>query len=439
MYKFDVALSAKTAMKERIVWMIYLGIVFFLLYGSANQFALLTAPHPSFVFEWERNIPFIEPFIVPYMASDLMFVLAFLLPYTRLELRVLALRVFSIVVFSVLVFLIFPLAFAFEKPQVQSFTWLFGSLEADLPFNQAPSLHVSFAIVLWYSMSEKFKSIWFKTLLALWFLTIALSTLFVYQHHFIDLPTGALVGFLAVYFISSKKENRLLQAFMTPRHLKMALYYLLASALFMVLAFQVSVLFTYPFLSLFLVSVVYAFGLNEVLAPKSLGIFLFQRFLFFPYNYGNYLSWNYYKQNLAFMTQVKEKVYFGRLYDLEERKTLEERGLEHIINLAPEHTFMEKHFFHSFYNLPFLDQTIPNPKLLQKAVELIEEHKDTGVYVHCALGLSRSVLVISAWLLYTGHSRKEVEELMQKIRPNYVKSAYMGIALDIYEGYLSSL
>ena len=436
MYKFDVALGAKTAMKERIVWMLYLGLMFFLLYGSANQFASITAPHPSLVFGWEVKMPFVEPFIVPYMASDLMFVIAFLLPYTRLELRVLALRVFAIVIVSVLIFVLFPLQFSFERGEVQSFSWLFTALKADLPFNQAPSLHVSFSIVLWYSMQTKIESLFGKVLLALWFTLIALSTLFVYQHHFIDLPTGALVGFLAVYLISQKRENRFLKAFMTPRHLKMALYYLIGSAFFMFLAFQVSVFFFYPFVSLFLVSVVYAFGLNEVLVPKSLGTFFFQRFLFFPYNYGNYLSWNYYKRNLALMTQVKDKVYFGRLYDFDERKILEERGLKHIINLAPEHTFLQKHFFHRFYNLPFLDQTIPNPKLLHKAVLLIEEHKKDGVYVHCALGLSRSVLVISAWLLYSGYGRDEVEKMMNEIRLNYVKSAYMGIALDIYEEVL---
>ena len=126
MYKFDVALNAKTAMKERVVWMLYLGILFFLLYGSANHFALLTAPHTSLFFEWERSIPFVEAFIVPYMSSDLLFVMAFLLPYTRLELRVLALRVFSIVLVSVFLFFLFPLAFSFEKPNIESFHFLYG-------------------------------------------------------------------------------------------------------------------------------------------------------------------------------------------------------------------------------------------------------------------------------------------------------------------------
>ena len=35
-----------------------------------------------------------------------------------------------------------------------------------------------------------------------------------------------------------------------------------------------------------------------------------------------------------------------------------------------------------------------------------------------------------------GHNRDEVAKIMNEIRPNYVKSVYMGIALDIYEEYL---
>jgi len=221
-----------------------------------------------------------------------------------------------------------------------------------------------------------------------------------------------------------------LQAFMTPRHLKMALYYLVASAVFMVLAFNISFLFLYLFLSLFLVSVIYAFGLNALLKHPVAMFFLL------PYFIGNQFSWRYYKNRLSIMTKVKEKVYFGR------KPTFEETGLigrkcKNVIDLAPEHFYISQGL--KKISLPFLDQTIPNPKLLHEAVLLIEEHKEEGVYVHCALGLSRSVLVISAWLLYTGHSRDEVEQVMNTIRPNYVKSQYMSIALDIYEKHIRLL
>lgn len=435
MYKFDVALDAKASIKERFVWMLYLGILFFLLYGAANQWASLHAPHHVIQFGWEENIPFIEAFIIPYMATDLMFVVAFFLPYTRLELRVLSLRVFAIVVFSVVMFVLFPLQFSLEKPEIVEFRWLFGLLEADLPYNQAPSLHVSFAIVLWYAMQTQIKSLFLRILLALWFGLIVLSTLFVYQHHFIDLPTGALVGFLVVYFISPKREKRILYAFTTPRSLKMALYYLVASVFFMILAFTLSFWFLYPFLSLFLVSVIYAFGLNSWLMSDHRIAYLFKYILFAPYILGNTLSWWYYKRRLPLMTEVEASLYFGRLYDKKEVRYLEERGIKHVINLAMEHFVVGSPKGFTYHHLPFLDQTIPSPQELHKAVLLIEKYKDQGLYLHCALGLSRSVLVISAWLLYRGEKRIEIEKRMKQIRPNYVKSAYMGIALDIYEAW----
>jgi len=112
MLTFQAEMHAQAKLKERIIWLLYLGTVFFLLYGAANEFASLTAPHFSFYFEWEKQIDFIPAFIVPYMSSDLIFVIAFLLPQTRLELRVLALRVLFIVLISVMIFIAFPLEFS---------------------------------------------------------------------------------------------------------------------------------------------------------------------------------------------------------------------------------------------------------------------------------------------------------------------------------------
>ena len=236
MYPFDPALEAKSTTKERFVWMLFMGITFFLLYGAANQYAGITAPHPSLWMMWEKDIPFVPAFIVPYMSSDLMFVIAFFMPYTRLELRILAARVLLILLVSVSIFIFFPLQFSFDKPPIDSYTFLFGLLEADLPFNQLPSLHIAFAIVLWASMRTYLKPLWLKVFVGLWFWLIVLSTLFVYQHHFIDLPTGALLGFLAVYLIREERFLGLTRGFTTPRSLKMGLYYLGVSIVCMLLA-----------------------------------------------------------------------------------------------------------------------------------------------------------------------------------------------------------
>jgi len=441
MYFFDADLEARSVLKERFVWMLYMGIFFFLLYGASNQYAALTAPHPSLWMLWEKKIPFVEAFIVPYMSSDIMFVIAFFLPYTRLELRVLSARVLFIVLISCAIFVLFPLQFAFPKPKIEHFTFLFGLLEADLPFNQLPSLHIAFAIVLWFSMRKYLKNFWIKSLTAVWLGLIGVSTLLVYQHHFIDIPMGAVLGFLALFFVNVKKNSLLTHSFTTPRSLKMALYYIVAASVLMFLGFAsaslVSWFFVWMFIALLGVSIIYTFGLNHMLAGEKADASWWQWVLFAPYFVGNYLSWLYYKRKISLMSHLKDNVYIGRYPSASEYVCLKEQGIEYMLNLATEQQVQKKKT--SQMRLPFLDQTIQSPESLHKGVQYIEAHKAKGVYIHCTLGLSRSVLLASAWLLSQGHTLEEAQNYITKTRPNYVKSPYMGITLDMYLAYLKTI
>ncbi len=438
MYTFDPAPGAKATLKERFVWMLFMGIFFFLLYGSANQYAGLTGPHPSLFMAWEREIPFVEAFIVPYMSSDLLFCIAFLLPYTRFELRVLAARVLFIIAFSVGCFVLFPLQVGFEKPEIGTFHMLFGMLEADLPYNQAPSLHIGFAVVLWASMRSHLRHPLLKGALALWFWLIALSTLLVYQHHFIDLPTGAAVGLASFYAVPAGRPSLLTRGFTTPRSLKMGLYYLLGAAACIVGAFFAGAAAVVPLwvgASLLAVSVVYAFGLEGVVRSRSEGgpVTLPRWALFFPYFAGNYLSWRYYRNRLPLVSHVRDHVYIGRYPGHEEYEGLRDLGIERTIDLAAEQPFhktpLPRHHF------PLLDQTIQSPEALHKVVEAIALD-GRPVDVHCALGLSRSVLAVSAWLMYRGCSYEEAEAVMRRVRPGYVRAPYMRITLELYADYL---
>jgi membrane-associated phospholipid phosphatase len=436
MASFDASMQASATLKERFVWLVYLGAVFFLLYGAANEFASLTAPHFSFVFDWEKDIDFIAPFIVPYMSSDVVFVIAFLLAQTRFELRVLALRVLFIVLLSVFVFLVFPLQFSFEKPEINSFGFLFTLLEADKPFNQLPSLHVSFAVVFWFSMKEKMPNIGLKIALASWLILIIMSTVFVFQHHFIDLPTGLVVGLLAVYLLKEGRNETLITKFMTPRHLKMGLYFLLTSIVLMVLSFKVSPLFIYPFLCTFSVSLIYAFGLNNLLVAADGKANFFQWLLFAPYFLGCKISWLCYKRSLPLVAKVTNGVFIGRHPSAKEYTQLSALDVTQVINLASELQLNKTKLIQHRFN--FLDQTIQSPESLHQAVQLIESNKSEGIYIHCALGLSRSILVIWAWMLFNGKSNEEIEAHIAKIRPRYVQSKYMQINIALYESFLET-
>lgn len=440
MYAFDVAAEAKATLKERFVWMIFMGAFFFILYGSANQYALLTAPHISLFMDWELNLPFIPAFIVPYMSSDILFCLAFLLPYTRFELRVLAARVLFIIVTSVILFALIPLQYGFEKPEVSEFKFLFTLLQADLPYNQLPSLHISFAIVLWASMRAKISNKVLQVILAGWLWLIALSTLLVYQHHFIDIPTGAVVGCISLYLIPSGKLSYLTNRFTTPRHIKIGLYYLTGAVIMLLVAFwaeYMAMFFVWLFVSLLMVSIVYAFGLNEWLAGDKGQASWLQWIIFGPYFIGSYLSWHYYRRSLPLFSHVKGHVYLGRMPTGSEYEQIKSRGISRAFNLATEQQ-LQKSMIHQ-QRFAFLDLTIQSPESLLQIAKRIDELEGENIFIHCALGLSRSVLAVAAWLLYKGHTLEEVESLIGDHRVNYLRSAYMQVALKLYQTHLEQL
>ncbi|WP_072682742.1 phosphatase PAP2 family protein [Arcobacter sp. LA11] len=432
MSKFDIALSSQSTLKERFVWLLYLGIVFFLLYGSVNQYALITQTQTSFFMEWEKSIPFIEGFIVPYMSSDILFVVAFLLSQTRISLKILALRSFMSIIISVSIFALFPLKFAFEKPLVDNF--LFDMLEMDLPYNQMPSLHVSLAVILWFSMKNNIKSKLIKIVLFIWLILVILSTLLVYQHHFIDIPTGFLVGIILVYLINEKRETYFTKSFTTPRNIKIALYYLVLSIIFMVLSFKLSsIICLYLFLSIFSLSAIYTFGLNDFLISKNPYINVLQKIFFLPYFIGSHLSWIYYKRKIPFISKFNENIYFGRQADTKEYEKLKELGIKKIINLCPELQFNKIDIPQKRYN--FLDLTMQSPKNILEVIKEIENSHDK-IYIHCKLGMSRTILVISSYMLYKEKSFEDIEKFLKERRPLYVKSKYMKINLDIFKELL---
>jgi len=48
-----------------------LSILFLIVYGSCNWISSRRANVGTFYFEWEREIPFVSFFILPYMSIDL--------------------------------------------------------------------------------------------------------------------------------------------------------------------------------------------------------------------------------------------------------------------------------------------------------------------------------------------------------------------------------
>jgi hypothetical protein len=117
-------------------------------------------------------------------------------------------------------------------------------------------------------------------------------------------------------------------------------------------------------------------------------------------------------------------------------KALLDMGVTAVLDFAAE--FSEQPTLRKvrYRSIPVLDLVPPSRRDLESAVEFIEQNSRNGiVYVHCALGYSRSVCAVAAWLLRTG-SASTAEEAIGQIkaaRPRAVAGAGQLHALRAFE------
>lgn len=177
------------------VWMAGLVAFFFSTYAFSCWTSYLRHHVPSIIFGWEHHIPFLAWTIVPYWSVDPIYVLSVFLFRTRAELITHCKRLLAVQVISVAAFLLFPLRLNVSRPEVTGLLgWMFAIRTGiDPPFNEAPSLHIGFMVVLWAAYGRYLRG-WALWLMRGWFLLTMLSTLTTYRHHFFDLPTGLWVG-----------------------------------------------------------------------------------------------------------------------------------------------------------------------------------------------------------------------------------------------------
>src|SRR2546423_854932 len=177
-----------------------LSILFLIVYGGCNWITAQRANVGTFCFEWERKIPFVPLFILPYMSIDLFFVVAPFLCRTDRELSILAKRIAAAIIVAGICFLLFPLRFAFPRPRADGwpgalFDWFRGM---DAPHNLLPSLHAAFTLILLYIYFRHTRG-FIRVATMTWFVLIALSPVLTYQHHVIDIVGGLVLACYCFY------------------------------------------------------------------------------------------------------------------------------------------------------------------------------------------------------------------------------------------------
>jgi hypothetical protein len=173
-----VATAEARPWRQGVLWLAFLGPFFFASYGLSNWLAATRTDVGSIVFAWEPAIPFLAWTIVPYWLIDLAYAVSLLVCTTRAELAAHARRLLAAQLVAVACFVAFPLRFSFARPAVEGpLGWLFAALASfDLPYNQAPSLHLALLVILWQFYHQRLPRAW-QPLLHAASLLIALSAL----------------------------------------------------------------------------------------------------------------------------------------------------------------------------------------------------------------------------------------------------------------------
>ena len=210
----------KPTLKTSLLKLALVGMLFYASYTLSNYYAASLAYVPEIAFAWERNIPFWEWTILPYWSLNLMYAAAFFLCRDTREQNRYVARLVSAQIVATTCFMLFPLHFGWPKPPTDGL-WgvMFDSLVAfDLPYNQSPSLHIALSIIVGAFYWTRFPKI--RLPILLWQSLIALSVLTTYQHHFIDVPTGALLGWLVLWAIPQHGVSPFRRPFDTQGRLK---------------------------------------------------------------------------------------------------------------------------------------------------------------------------------------------------------------------------
>ncbi len=406
-------------------WLLFLGPFFYLTYGFSNWLASQRDDVGAIVFDWETHIPFVAWTIVPYWSLNLFYTISVFVCHTRRELANHIKRLLSAQIIAVACFLLFPLQFTFSQPQADGLSGLLFSLLGafDKPFNQAPSLHIALVVILWHLYAHRLRSV-AKWLLNLWFLGIAATVLTTYQHHFIDMPTGTLLGWFCIWLWPLAYDSPLLSFRPTgdPKRRRLAGYYSAGAVLFFALAFTIGgagLWLIWPAVSLLLVATFYLWlGAAGFQKGPNGHISIASRWLLAPYLIGAWLNSRWWTRGKPAAVEIGDDVWLGRFPSAAGARRYSIRS---VVDLSAE--LSSKLDQEHWYAFPSLDLATVSATTLSDAAQCIERQRAKGrVLVCCALGYSRSAAAVCCWLLQTGRAQTTDDSvrIVAKANPDIV-------------------
>lgn len=419
--------ARKKLWARSLLWLAFLAPFFFLTYGQVNIHTATLPEVGAIVFAWEKHIPFWPWTIVPYWSIDFFYGLSLFLCTTPRELTVHGLRLVTASLAACIGFLLFPLRFSFTRPVSDGmFGWLFQQLELfDLPFNQAPSLHIILLWLLWLRFYAHLPRRW-HWLLHSWSVLIGLSVLTTWQHHFIDIITGFAVGVVISYLLPVYFQWH--WQYRADLHRRaLAIRYCFGSIVCIAAACLLQGygwLLLWPGFALLMVALAYL-GLGTSIFQKNRQgcISISARIVLMPYQLGAWLSFLYFRRKASAMSEITPGLYLGS-FPLQKSAGLA------VLDMTCEWPRSRQTRHVAYVACPRLDLVAPDITEIEESVHALSALPQP-VLIHCALGLSRSAIVMIAWLVKQQHAKSLAQAItiVQQARPEIV----------IHRGHMAAL
>jgi hypothetical protein len=398
--------KALPSVAQRACFLALNAAVFALCYGVSNHYSAQLTEHGNIATIWDQQLLFLPWMIVPYLSSGLFFTACFFWTRELAALRALSLRLLFCTVLASLVFVLWPLKVHPRPPLTPGlFASLFALLgQFDQPYNQLPSLHVAYCVVIAASLRNRFHFI-LRALICAWLLLTALSTLFTYQHHLWDVFAGAALGCISLSLIRPKPHS-------LPYFPPMAWHYGLAAvvALTLAIACYMPRLGGYFALSFAFVSLAYARNQHNFLGKHQGRLPLRSIVLFAPYLLGYWLCWRlvrWRERDQPVLRQIAERLWVSRRLTQAESLQLPEPFA--VIDLANELVELPKFRAENYHFFPMLDLSAIDAAMASKVIACIDAqlHAGRNVLLHCAMGYQRSHLLAQLWVSVSVEGEKK--------------------------------
>jgi membrane-associated phospholipid phosphatase len=192
--------------KTYCFWGTVSGVVFFTVYPTCNWLTSLRSHHYEVFLKSELAIPFWPAWIWVYVSMYALFMAPpFFMECSQL--RLLGKQLVWTTLAAGASFLLVPatLGFARVAPAEGYLHEVYqGIFQVDKPHNLIPSLHVIWSTAIAMSLADNATLPW-RVLFLGWAVAIALSTLFVHQHHLIDLVVAFIFVMIARKYMGERK------------------------------------------------------------------------------------------------------------------------------------------------------------------------------------------------------------------------------------------